>query len=678
MESIMIALDNSDAVYEALQFLSPHCPHDEWLRIGMALKSELGEHGFTLYDNWSKNSSKYSSAATKATWRSIEPDGGVTIATLIYMAKKNGYRSEGIPLPLTSNQISPAIQQFTLEDETNRRRSAAIRAQALWAAAKATSTDHPYLLSKKIVPCDMLREIEVAKVVSILGYRPHSNNKPLQGRVLLAPVVVHTDKERFIATLEMIDESGLKAAIKDGIKSGGYWAAQKLPQENGSELVLLIGEGVATVLSAKAATGHVALAALTCYNLKAVGILMRELYPGADIVFLGEIGNGLKHAQEAAAAVSGKVAVPVFKNEDCGSDFNDVAQLYGQEMVKVLINAGRNAIENWPEPQSLGVHLQKEDYPIDALPPLIRAAIEEVAGYVQAPLPILASSAIAAISLATQAHVNAQRDDRLIGPTSLFLLTIAESGERKSTCDSYFSQAIIAYEAEQEEIFKPKIESYRADLDAWEMERAGIKDKIRQLAKDGKDTSRLKNDLRFLEHDKPQEPRVPRLVYVDATPEALAHKLATKWPTAGVMSAEGGTVLGAHGMSKESATRNLSQLNVLWDGGALTIDRRSSESFTVRNARLTIGLQVQQATLRGFLANTGDLARGSGFLARFLVSWPESTQGSRLFTSSPRDWPAHTAFNSRMGEILRKPVQIDESGRLMPDVMTFSPEAKKA
>ncbi len=66
-------------------------------------------------------------------------------------------------------------------------------------------------------------------------------------------------------------------------------------------------------------------------------------------------------------------------------------------------------------------------------------------------------------------------------------------------------------------------------------------------------------------------------------------------------------------------------LNVLWDGGDLSVGRRTSESFTVRNARLTMGLMVQPETLRAFFAKNGLLARGCGFLVRFLVSWPEST-----------------------------------------------------
>src|SRR5699024_11770019 len=90
-------------------------------------------------------------------------------------------------------------------------------------------------------------------------------------------------------------------------------------------------------------------------------------------------------------------------------------------------------------------------------------------------------------------------------------------------------------------------------------------------------------------------------------------------------------VFGAHGMNSDSVMRNLAVLNVLWDGGAHKSSRRSVESYTVRGARLTVSLQAQLAVLSSFMGKAGDLARGSGFLARFLVAWPETTQGTRMY-----------------------------------------------
>ncbi len=86
----------------------------------------------------------------------------------------------------------------------------------------------------------------------------------------------------------------------------------------------------------------------------------------------------------------------------------------------------------------------------------------------------------------------------------------------------------------------------------------------------------------------------------------------------------------------------------------------------MRGARLTVALQVQETTLRTFFDRSGGLARGTGFLARFLFAWPESTQGSRPFTEPPENWPHLAAFHRRIAEILEEPVPIDEDGALSP------------
>jgi putative DNA primase/helicase len=91
-----------------------------------------------------------------------------------------------------------------------------------------------------------------------------------------------------------------------------------------------------------------------------------------------------------------------------------------------------------------------------------------------------------------------------------------------------------------------------------------------------------------------------------------------------------------------------------------------------------MALQVQEATIRAFFANTKGLARGTGFLARFLVSWPVSTQGTRNFTEAPANWPALATFNDRLTAILNRQAPIDDDGALTPAMLTLSPDAKAA
>jgi len=55
---------------------------------------------------------------------------------------------------------------------------------------------------------------------------------------------------------------------------------------------------------------------------------------------------------------------------------------------------------------------------------------------------MVASSALPALSLVGQALVDVQRDEILIGPAGLFMLTIADSGERKTQADKMFTKPI--------------------------------------------------------------------------------------------------------------------------------------------------------------------------------------------------------------------------------------------
>ena len=258
-------------------------------------------------------------------------------------------------------------------------------------------------------------------------------------------------------------------------------------------------------------------------------------------------------------------------------------------------------------------------------------------------------------------------------------MLIRESASRHATgtlCSRY-----VDYETRQREAAKQEIAEYTAALESWEVQCSVVKGKIREESKGAKDSQPKESTeevLYKLQEDKPEPPQVPRLIYIDITPEELKWCLAKKWPSGGVISSEAGMVLGSHGMGKDSIVRCLSTFNQLWDGLDIATDRRTSESFTVRGARLTIGLQVQEATLKNFFRQSGELARGTGFLPRFLIAWPLSTQGFRPFTEAPDNMPALAKLNKRIAEVLEQPLPFDEYRILAPSIMCFSADAKAA
>lgn len=551
-------------------------------------------------------------------------------------------------------------------DRAARQDDAAAKASAIWNAAEPAPGDHPYLLRK--------------------GIEPHGVR--LQDGALVIPMREGDE----LHSLQFIGPDGGKRFLSGGRVAGCHFIIGGTQDAT----ALCIAEGFATGATIHEATGHPVAVAFNAGNLLPVARVLQARFPAMPLIVCADDdamtqGNpGLGKAKEAAQAVGGRLALPDFgpPRPEGASDFNDLAAQCGKWAVREAIEKAAPPAQDapgdmpeghsWPEPQPLATKVEPEPYPAYALPDAIRAAVEEVQGFTKAPLPLVASSALAALSLAIQAHADVKRAEQLIGPVSLYLLTIADSGERKSTCDGFFTKAIRDHEEAQAALAKPLLDDHGAASEAWEAKRTGLKDKIRQFAKSGKGTVQYEDMLRELERQRPEPPRVPRLFYTDATPEALAYRLAKNWPSGGVVSAEAGSVFGAHGMGKDSVMRNLALLNVLWDGGSFIIDRRTTESFMVCGARLTVALQVQEATLQNFLERSGGLARGSGFLARFLIAWPESTQGFRPFTEPPAHWPALAAFNRRIANILEQAAPVDDTGGLVPIALPLTADAKAA
>lgn len=527
---------------------------------------------------------------------------------------------------------------------------------------------------------------EIQKGVKLTGAKLHK-------KALLIPM--RADGE--LQNLLFIQPNGNKFFLSGGRTNGCYFSIGN-PKDASA---LCIAEDVATGATIHAATGYPVAVAFCASNLQAVSQTMRDKFPDLPLIIcadddqMAEDYPGLTKAKEAAKAVGATVAIPDFgrNRPEKATDFNDMAALSGLESVKrAIANAippatggepvrvdAAHGDSAWPEPQPMTAKIEPLAYPLDALPATIRAAVDEVAGYVKAPIPLVASSALTALSLATQAQIDVRRDEVLSGPVSLFVLTIAESGERKSQADKMFSTTIQEYQDQQAEIFKPILRDYKAAMDVWEAKRGGIKEKIRVLAKEGKSTHEQENALRELEHEEPESPRIPKLMREEGTPEGLAKRLQNDWPSAGLVSNEAGIVFGGHGMSKDSVTRNLSMLNKLWDGGRYQSDRADDErSRDVKGARLTMGLMIQEPTLRAFFEQSKGLARGTGFLARFLIAWPESRMGTRFYTPPVTGSPALSEFNRRIAQILIQPVPMDEDGALTPAMLSMTTDAKAA
>jgi hypothetical protein len=70
----------------------PADDYDTYLKVGMAIKSELCDAGFGIYRDWAMTSVKFDETEFRRKWASIEPEGGITVATLFGLARDHGWR----------------------------------------------------------------------------------------------------------------------------------------------------------------------------------------------------------------------------------------------------------------------------------------------------------------------------------------------------------------------------------------------------------------------------------------------------------------------------------------------------------------------------------------------------------------------------------------------------------
>jgi putative DNA primase/helicase len=375
------------------------------------------------------------------------------------------------------------------------------------------------------------------------------------------------------------------------------------------------------------------------------------------------------------------------------TDVSDLHVARGLDAVKACIDAAakpqaephsqtfRNDAERdreWPELQPLVADTASTPYPAEALPDVIRAAVAEVQGFVQAPVALVGQAAIAAASAAVQALYEVERAPGLKGPVSLYMCAIAASGERKTSCDRHFSQPFIDFELETAEKAKPARNAYKSATLVWEAKKKAFADRINKAIRDGKSTAADEDALANLVANEPKAPHIPKITAQDTTTEALANRLAKEWPSVMVGSTEGGTFFGSHAMTGDSLMRALSLYNVAWDGLPTRIERKGTGETWIKRGAVTLNIQVQEGVIRDFLYSDRGLSRESGFVARTLWSVPESTQGTRKYVDAPRNWPGLSRFTAITAELLRHDVRLDEDGGLQLETLRLSSEARDA
>ncbi|VWB25502.1 DNA replication primase [Burkholderia aenigmatica] len=317
----------------------PADDYETWVDMAFALKQGFGDEGFEIWDAWSRTAANYNERAARTTWRSASASGGKTLATLFWQARQYGFDLKRANYPDRMTAVlaaSPEVLAQRARDEAQlqaRHATVAHEAASIWQWARPVGPQHPYLVRKHLDPAYTLRELDALELHTLLGYLPVSEEVPLNGRVLIVPVWNGS-----ISTLELIDEHGRKSSLAGGAKRGGYWTTEPRWVPASAPSRVLIAEGMATALAASRATGWFATAALSSGNLGLVAKSLREQYPAAELIVLGELGSGEAQARRAAEDARAHLVWPRFAADArihgmVPNDFSDMVVLSGFEAV---------------------------------------------------------------------------------------------------------------------------------------------------------------------------------------------------------------------------------------------------------------------------------------------------------------------------------------------------------
>lgn len=337
-------------------------------------------------------------------------------------------------------------------------------------------------------------------------------------------------------------------------------------------------------------------------------------------------------------------------------------------------------------------------YPLSAFPIITRNAIEEAVQNIQGPVSMIALSGITAMSAVCQSLIKVKLPTGHEVPASMNTATVAESGERKTATDKLMMGPLYAADAARMKKFEGGIAEYETAMRLWKIKLQAIERKISAAAKDidskngeatlvvgadgvadlldedesdNAEMDRLSVELARHMRAKPVRERLRRTIRQELTPRAMMEALQGDGESIVLNSDEGGMLLSSQVMWA------MGQLNKCWDSPEiLGIDRAQFEHIVVRNPRVSVSFMVQSAVLEAFLERRGKIMRGSGNWARYLVAWPESTQGFRLMSYMEPVWHYLPVFHARTMELVEERERQLKSGRIEVEVLEFDDDAR--
>ena len=298
-----------------------------------------------------------------------------------------------------------------------------------------------------------------------------------------------------------------------------------------------------------------------------------------------------------------------------------------------------------------------QPYPVLALGGILGPAVERMAEVIGVPQALAAQSVLAASALATQGHAGLQLDGRNY-PLSLYLITVAASGDRKTAADRCALLPARQWEREQWQRYREQLARYRAAQRQAQRIKPGDPEPANGMSLEA-------------------EPSAPRLITTDPTIEALIKGLCHDLPSMGLFCDEGGQFLGSSTMSRDNRLKAVTTLSSLWDGSP--IDRARSmvgESLRAYDRRLSLHLMLQPYLAMQLLSDP--LLQGQGILGRCLMTWPTSLAGRRSYQAVDLSKDAALKrYHHRLSALFYQPWSLSAGGALQLSPLSLSPLARR-
>lgn len=313
-------------------------------------------------------------------------------------------------------------------------------------------------------------------------------------------------------------------------------------------------------------------------------------------------------------------------------------------------------------------------YPTGAFPALVGDACRDILLFNKAPDAICGMSLISAMAMTCQAGFDVETPVGQRKPLSLNTMTIAESGDRKSGVDGLVLAPFHERQERFDAAYEVEMARYEVELRAWKYLTADLK---RRLAKEHIGLDGAEAYSRAMEAHLSTEPKRPRerqLLHEDLTPDTLFEALSGDGESIAIVTDEGDVVFRSRAMA------NLGLLNRIYDGArSIPRSRVATGKSVIRNPRMSMSIMTQQEVLADYLERRGDLARGSGHLARYLFGMPESTKGFRaIYFGYVSTFHGLDAFHNRVNEMLDRQEDRRRAGCSDREIIRFSEDAKRA